>query len=83
MQNEQHTPIDSPFTSIKRENWKKLNGHFKHTFSQHDLDQLHALNEPLNAEEIEDVYFPLSHLLGIHIERFQDLHRSTNHFRKK
>lgn len=83
MQNEQHTPIDSPFTSIKRENWKKLNGHLKHKFSQHDLDQLHALNEPLNAEEIEDVYFPLSHLLGIHIERFQDLHKSTNHFFEK
>lgn len=83
MQNEQHTPIDSPFTSIKRENWKKLNGHLKHTFSQDDLDQLHALNEPLNAEEIEDVYFPLSHLLGIHIDRFQDLHKSTNHFFEK
>ncbi|UIR57757.1 type I pantothenate kinase [Sphingobacterium sp. SRCM116780] len=83
MQNEQYTPIDSPFTSIKREDWKKLNGHFTHTFAQQDLDQLHALNEPLNAEEIEDVYFPLSHLLGIHIERFHDLHKRSNLFFQK
>ncbi len=80
MQLDPQIAIDSPFRSIKREDWKNLNGKVLHNFSVEDLENLHALNEPLTNQEIEEVYFPLSHLLEIHIDRFQSLHQRTNRF---
>lgn len=80
MQLDPQIAIDSPFRSIKREDWKNLNGKVLHSFSPEDLEKLHALNEPLTNQEIEEVYFPLSHLLEIHIDRFQSLHQRTNRF---
>src|SRR5690606_35259396 len=41
------------------------------------------LNEPLTIEEIEDIYFPLAHLLDIHINQYQTLHKLSNHFFNK
>jgi len=77
------TSIDSPFRKISREEWKQLNGHFAHSISQDDISLLHALNEPLTIQEIEEVYFPLSHLLDIHIQQFHELHSNTNQFFNK
>src|SRR5690606_8697926 len=45
-----------------------------------DIHQLNALNEPLTMQEIEDVYFPLSHLLRIHVDCYRKLHQSANAF---
>jgi type I pantothenate kinase len=45
-----------------------------------DLGQLRALNEPLNIAEIEDIYFPLAHLLELHIKSYDSLRNDNNHF---
>lgn len=63
----------SPYTSISREDWKKLNGQLNFTFSEEDISTLSALNEPLNLAEIQEVYFPLSHLLSIHVAQARQL----------
>src|SRR5690606_26615135 len=70
----------SPFRHVTRETWKTLNGHPNYVLADEDIRKLNALNEPLTMQEIEEVYFPLSHLLRLHIDSFRQLHRHTNSF---
>lgn len=72
--------FSNPYQTFEREEWKSLNGHFNHTLIAQDIDQLHALNEPLNMQEIEEVYFPLSHLLELHINNYTTLRDNNNSF---
>lgn len=68
----------SPYLSISREAWKLLNGSLNFSLSDEDIGKLHAWNEPLNLEEIQEVYFPLSHLLNIHIDHANKLYEAEN-----
>jgi type I pantothenate kinase len=45
-----------------------------------DIDTLHGLNEPLTAEEISQIYVPLSRLLNLYVSGAQRLHAATNSF---
>ncbi|HMR20181.1 MAG TPA: type I pantothenate kinase [Sphingobacterium sp.] len=72
--------LSSPYQEFVREEWKGLNGHFNHNLTSDDIGQLHALNEPLNIEEIEDIYFPLAHLLELHIKNYDLLRNDNNQF---
>lgn len=72
----------SPYIGIKREQWKELNGSISYNLSNEDISTLNALNEPLTLQEIQDVYFPLSHLLNIYIEEARQLHSKSSAFLK-
>lgn len=65
---------------MTRAEWKQLNGYDSHPVAVGDLAKLHALNEPLTMEEIEDIYFPLSRLLQIHIEYHKKVHQRIDTF---
>ncbi len=75
----EHT-FTSPFQNFTREEWKRLNGQLSNMLTEEDLGSLHALNEPLTMEEIEDIYIPLAHLLDVHINGFRDVHTKSNAF---
>ena len=75
--------VNNLFQTFSREEWKGLNGQFNQESIQNDIDNLHALNEPLTIEEIADVYFPLAHLLNIMIQETQDVHVNVNGFLNK
>lgn len=77
-----HDEEYSPFIHMNRDRWKKLNGSPSFTLSDEDISKLSALNEPLTLEEIQDIYFPLSHLINIHVERSKHLHSDVEHFLK-
>lgn len=70
----------SPFRHVTRETWKTLNGHPNYVLADEDIQKLNALNEPLTMQEIEEVYFPMSHLLRLHIDSYRQLHGHTNSF---
>jgi len=72
----------SPFITIDRPRWRELNGSIAYNLSHEDVSSLNALNEPLTLTEIQDIYFPLSHLLNIHIEEAEQLHQRANAFLK-
>ncbi|HBU45571.1 MAG TPA: type I pantothenate kinase, partial [Porphyromonadaceae bacterium] len=57
----------SPFRSFTRKEWSMLEDHPEFPIAGIDLTQLQALNEPLNVEEMEEIYIPLIRLLQIHI----------------
>lgn len=75
--------VNSPFQLFTRDEWKRLNGQFSYDLIQSDIYNLHALNEPLTIEEIEDIYFPLAHLLNIMIQETKEVHVNVNGFLKK
>ena len=65
---------------MTRDAWKALNGQPSFVLANEDIQKLKALNEPLTMQEIQEVYFPLSHLLRIHIESYRQLHTHANSF---
>lgn len=70
----------SPFQTFNRDEWKLLNGQIALELKESQLKGLHALNEPLTIQEIEEVYFPLAHLIDIHIQQYKNLHKGSNTF---
>ena len=80
MSSTNNSAVDTPFHSFDREAWKSLNGDFSHHLTADDTENLRALNEPLNVKEIEEIYFPLAHLLGVLIQRTKDKHSAVNQF---
>lgn len=76
LNNEQYTP----YIGIDRGRWKELNGSISYALSNDEIGSLNALNEPLTLLEIQEIYFPLSHLLNIHIENARQLHQSVSGF---
>ncbi len=72
--------LSSPYEKFEREEWKSLNGHFNLNLGTADLDKLHALNEPLNMQEIEEIYFPLAHLIELHIQNYGHVHEAHKLF---
>jgi len=72
----------SPYIGFERDRWKELNGSISYNLSNDDIGSLNALNEPLTLQEIREIYFPLSHLLNIHIERARQLHTDASDFLK-
>ena len=72
--------LSSPYQNFDREEWKELNGHFNFSLNTDDIDQLHAVNEPLNSEEIEEIYFPLAHLIELHITHYEEIRNASNKF---
>src|SRR5690606_1353260 len=83
MSSSKNSEVKSPFQSFDRTEWRSLNGHFSYHLSPSDLENLHALNEPLTLEEIEDIYFPLAHLLDILMQENKDAHARVSGFLKK
>ena len=72
---------NSPFRRFSREEWSKLGGvHTTFPVSEIDLKQLQSLNEPLNTNEIEEIYIPMVHLLQMHLTHYRNLHNERDLF---
>lgn len=72
--------LSSPYQHFNREDWKNLNGHFNFNLESTDINKLNALNEPLNIKEIEEIYFPLAHLIDLHFHNYHSLRDKRNDF---
>ena len=72
--------LSSPYQTFSREEWKALNGHLNLNLSDDDISRLNAVNEPLNNEEIEEIYFPLAHLVDIHLQHYEEVRNTSNAF---
>ncbi len=72
--------LSSPYETFGREEWKRLNGQFNLDVENANIASLHALNEPLNTEEIEEIYFPLAHLIELHIQSYKHIRKARKSF---
>lgn len=78
--------LSSPYEKFGRTEWKRLNGHFSLNVEPAEINKLHALNEPLNIQEIEEIYFPLAHLIEMHIQsnsQIRDARKTFFHRKQK
>jgi type I pantothenate kinase len=72
----------TPFVEINRNDWAQYSRENQLPFPEIEIERLHAINEPLTADEIRQVYIPLAALLHLYVTAQQHLHHNTKRFLK-
>jgi len=57
----------SPYLTFSRQEWARLRDAAPLTLSAADLEALRGLNEPVSLADVEEVYLPLTRLLGLYV----------------
>ncbi|GAB3121656.1 type I pantothenate kinase [Glaciibacter psychrotolerans] len=70
----------TPFVELSRSDWAALSPTTKLPLKETELVQLRGLGEPLDREEVTDVYLPVSRLLNLYAAGARQLHRQTSDF---
>lgn len=74
------TKWSTPFVEIERSDWAELAPTTPLTLDESDVNRLRGLGDPMNVEEVREVFVPLSRLLNIYIANARELRRSTTSF---
>ncbi|GLK79537.1 type I pantothenate kinase [Methylopila turkensis] len=70
----------SPYATFGRAAWAKLRADTPMTLDAADLDRLSSLNDPIDMDEVEQIYLPISRLLAFYVTARQQLFRATQRF---
>ncbi|MFT4148401.1 MAG: type I pantothenate kinase [Micrococcaceae bacterium] len=70
----------SPFVSFTREDWAKLAPDVDVQLTQHDIDELRGIGDPVDLEEVEKIYMPLCRLINLYVESKSVLYEKTSDF---
>ena len=70
----------SPFLELGRSDWAALAPHAPHPLTEADVRRLSGLGDPLDLQEVAEVYVPLSRLLNLYVARARSLRRETSEF---
>lgn len=70
----------SPYRVFSREDWARLRADTPMTLTAADLDRLRSLNDPIDLQEVIDIYLPISRLLSLYVAATQQLFRATRAF---
>ena len=70
----------SPYLMMTRDEWAAQRRDTPMTLSDEDVERLGGLSERLSAQEVEEIYLPLSRLLSLYVSTSQELHMVTNRF---
>jgi type I pantothenate kinase len=73
------TELD-PYVDFTRAEWSRLRASTPLTLTEHDLEQLRGLNEPMPLREVEEIYLPMSRLLNLRVAATRELHSVTETF---
>jgi type I pantothenate kinase len=57
----------SPFVDFDRSSWSQLRDTSAVPLTAHELEELRSLGDPVDLDEVRDVYLPVSRLLDLHI----------------
>jgi type I pantothenate kinase len=72
--------LPSPYVELDRAAWARLRDHHPLSLTMEDVTRLRGLGDPLDLDEIEQVYLPLSRLLNFYVGATSGLHRITTDF---
>lgn len=78
----QATPL-SAYTVFSREEWAKLSETTTDLLSASERTKLEGIYDSISAEEVSEIYLPLSQLLYMHMTHSVNLHQHVNHFLQK
>lgn len=70
----------TPFVEVERSDWAELAPTTPLTLDESDVNRLRGLGDPMDVEEVREVFVPLSRLLNIYIANARELRRSTTSF---
>lgn len=70
----------SPYVHFSREEWAKLRADTPMTLKERDIEQLSGVIEELSADEVVEIYLPLSRLLNLYVAAAQKLHSVSSEF---
>lgn len=70
----------SPYVELRREQWRKLRDATPLTLSLDEVVALRGLGDPIDLEEVVDVYLPLSRLISLQVAARQRLAQTTADF---
>jgi type I pantothenate kinase len=73
----------SAYTPFTRTEWANLSKTTTDILSATERAQLGSINETISAEEVSDIYLPLSQLLYMHMTQAVQLHEQVNQFLEK
>ncbi|HEX7187012.1 MAG TPA: type I pantothenate kinase [Actinomycetes bacterium] len=69
-----------PYVVIDRPGWSRLRDATPLLLTDDDLARLRGLGEPIDLNEVEEVYLPLSRLLNLQVTAAHDRHHATATF---
>ncbi|MEO6200191.1 MAG: type I pantothenate kinase [Cryobacterium sp.] len=70
----------TPFVELDRADWAALAPTTRLPLRETEIVQLRGLGEPLDLNEVAEVYLPLSRLLNLYAAGARQLHRATSDF---
>ncbi|GAB3248060.1 type I pantothenate kinase [Arthrobacter pigmenti] len=70
----------TPFVELDRQTWSRLSTEIESPLNQADVDRLRGLGDPLDLDEVREVYLPLSRLLNLYVGAAGELHKATTTF---
>lgn len=70
----------SPYEIYTRTDWSQLRQGMPMTLSSLEVMRLRSVNDPVQIEEVSDIFLPLSRLLSLYVEAAQRLHGATRAF---
>ena len=74
------TGLPSPYAVFGRTEWARLSESHPMNLTGDDLTRLRGLGEPVDLDEVESVYLPLSRLLYFYVEATHGLRLATSEF---
>jgi type I pantothenate kinase len=70
----------TPFVELDRQTWSRLAAEIENPLNEEDLLRLRGLGDPLDLNEVREVYLPLSRLLNLYVAAAGELHAATTTF---
>jgi type I pantothenate kinase len=70
----------SPYVDLDRGAWAKLGASAPLSVSATELDALRSLGDPVDLDEVREVYLPLTRLLALHVEESGRLYEAYRTF---
>lgn len=69
-----------PFVELDRADWSRLSASTPLPLTQADVVRLRGLSDPIDLTEVDQVYRPLSRLLGLYVAGMASVHRAAATF---
>lgn len=70
----------TPFDEIPRTDWARLSRQTPLPLSEEDIARLRGIGDRLDANEVDEIYRPISRLLGMQVAAAQQLRRDRGEF---
>lgn len=70
----------SPYCIFTAQEWSRFRANTPLTLTFDEIEYLRSIDDPIDLEEVQRIYLPLSRLLSYHIETMQELFQKRREF---